>query len=110
VFPPGNDRQTGRREGRAPSQNGTHAVGVTAELPGSLRQALQVNSGLQILANPWSPPGWMKANDALDNINDQGTLLPSANGPLADYFVKFIQAYETLAYRSMRSRPRTSRE
>ena len=60
----------------------------------ALQQALQVNPGLQILANPWSPPGWMKANDALDNINDQGTLLPSAYGPLAEYFVKFVQAYE----------------
>ena len=61
----------------------------------ALQQALQVNPGLQILANPWSPPGWMKANDALDNINDQGTLLPSAYGPFAEYFVKFIQAYES---------------
>ena len=59
----------------------------------ALRAALAVNPGLQILANPWSPPGWMKANGSLDNINDQGTLLPSAYGPLADYFVKFIQAY-----------------
>jgi glucosylceramidase len=61
----------------------------------TLRQALQVNPGLQILANPWSPPGWMKANGSLDNINGQGTLLPSAYGPLAEYFVKFIQAYES---------------
>jgi O-glycosyl hydrolase len=48
-----------------------------------LQQALQINPGLQILANPWSPPGWMKANDALDNINDQGTLLASAYSPFA---------------------------
>ena len=62
----------------------------------ALQAALAVDPGLQILANPWSPPGWMKANDALDNSNDQGTLLPSAYGPLADYFVKFIQAYASL--------------
>jgi glucosylceramidase len=61
----------------------------------ALQQALQINPGLQILANPWSPPGWMKANDALENINDQGTLLPSAYAPFAEYFVKFIQAYES---------------
>ncbi|MGZ6589632.1 MAG: glycoside hydrolase family 30 protein [Solirubrobacteraceae bacterium] len=61
----------------------------------ALQQALRVNPGLQILANPWSPPGWMKANGSLDNSNDQGTLLASAYGPLADYFVKFIQAYES---------------
>jgi O-glycosyl hydrolase len=35
----------------------------------------------------------MKSNGSLDNVNGQGTLLPSAYGPLANYFVKFIQAY-----------------
>jgi glucosylceramidase len=59
-----------------------------------LQQALTVNPGLQILANPWSPPGWMKSNDSLDNVNDQGTLLLSAYAPLASYFVKVIQTYE----------------
>jgi glucosylceramidase len=61
----------------------------------TLQQALQINPGLQISANPWSPPAWMKANDSLDNTNLQGTLLTSAYGPLANYFVKFIQAYES---------------
>jgi glucosylceramidase len=60
----------------------------------TLQQALTVNPGLQILANPWSPPGWMKTNDSLDNVGALGRLLPSAYGPLADYFVKFIQAYQ----------------
>ncbi len=60
----------------------------------TLQQALAVNPGLRILANPWSPPGWMKTNDALDNVGAQGRLLPSAYGPLANYLVKFIQAYE----------------
>jgi len=59
----------------------------------TLQQALQVDPGLEIFANLWSPPGWMKANDALGNQNDQGTLLPSGYQPLADYFVKAIQQY-----------------
>jgi O-glycosyl hydrolase len=59
----------------------------------TLRQALAINPGLQILANPWSPPGWMKANDSLDNQNDAGTLLTGDYGALASYFVKVIQAY-----------------
>jgi glucosylceramidase len=59
----------------------------------TLLQALAINPDLEILANPWSPPGWMKANDALDNLNDQGTLLTSAYQPLANYFVKVLQAY-----------------
>jgi glucosylceramidase len=60
----------------------------------SVKQALAINPGLQIAANPWSPPAWMKANDSLANDDLQGTLLPSAYQPLANYFVKFIQAYE----------------
>ena len=59
----------------------------------TLQQALAINPGLQILANPWSPPGWMKANDSLGNQNDSGTLLSADYGALAGYFVKVIQAY-----------------
>jgi glucosylceramidase len=59
----------------------------------ALRQALAENHSLEVLANPWSPPGWMKANDALDNEGHAGTLLPSAYKPLAQYFVKFLKAY-----------------
>jgi glucosylceramidase len=61
----------------------------------TLRQVLAVNPGLELLANPWSPPAWMKANDSLGNTSGQGTLLPSAYAPLANYFVKFLQGYTT---------------
>lgn len=61
----------------------------------TLQQALAVNPGLEILASPWSPPGWMKSNDSLDNIGANGRLLSSAHGPLARYIVKFIQAYQS---------------
>ncbi len=59
----------------------------------TLRQILRANPQVQILASPWSPPGWMKANDALGNPGERGRLLPSAFGPLASYFVRFIDAY-----------------
>ncbi len=59
----------------------------------ALREAQALNPQLELMANPWSPPGWMKANDSLDNRNHTGTLLPSAYQPLAEYFVKFLQAY-----------------
>jgi glucosylceramidase len=66
----------------------------TSYLIPTLQQALAINPGLEILANPWSPPAWMKSNDSLDNLGGSGRLLPSAFGPLARYIVKFIQAYE----------------
>jgi glucosylceramidase len=51
---------------------------------------------LQILANPWSPPGWMKANDALTNNYPGGSLLPASYQALASYFVKFLRDYAYL--------------
>ncbi|HET9102898.1 MAG TPA: glycoside hydrolase family 30 beta sandwich domain-containing protein [Solirubrobacteraceae bacterium] len=60
----------------------------------ALRTALALNPKAQLLAAPWSPPAWMKANGLLSNPADAiGTLLPSAYGPLAQYFVKFLTAY-----------------
>ncbi|WP_051967364.1 ricin-type beta-trefoil lectin domain protein [Kitasatospora mediocidica] len=58
-----------------------------------LKEALALNPGLKLMANPWSPPGWMKANGQMNNTNHAGTLLPSSYGPLAQYFVKFLQGY-----------------
>jgi glucosylceramidase len=58
-----------------------------------LHYMLQIDPHVELLANPWSPPGWMKANDALNNIKQQGVLLPRYYGALARYFVKFIEAY-----------------
>ncbi|HET8844645.1 MAG TPA: glycoside hydrolase family 30 beta sandwich domain-containing protein, partial [Ktedonobacteraceae bacterium] len=54
-----------------------------------LKQALQINPNIKIMATPWSPPGWMKTTDSMEG----GTLKPEAYEPLANYFVKFIQAY-----------------
>lgn len=59
----------------------------------TVRGALAIDPNLDILATPWSPPPWMKANDAFDNVAGRGTLLRSAYRPLAQYFVKFIRAY-----------------
>lgn len=55
----------------------------------ALRQALSINPSIKILATPWSPPGWMKTSDSMIG----GTLKSYHNSVLADYFVKFIQAY-----------------
>ena len=59
----------------------------------TLRQVLAADPATEVLAAPWSPPGWMKSNDALGNPSGHATLLPGAYGPFARYFVRFIQAY-----------------
>ena len=56
-----------------------------------LREALALNPSLKIIASPWSPPGWMKTSGSMI----QGALLPSAYSPLAKYFVRFVEEYET---------------
>ncbi len=55
-----------------------------------LKDALAINPALKIMATPWSPPAWMKSNGSLNG----GSLNTDAYGPYAQYFVKFIQAYQ----------------
>src|SRR4030081_2906154 len=60
------------------------------------RQALAIPRGMFIIANPWSPPAWMKTNQRSDNFDRTGTLLPTDYRPLAAYFVRFLKAYRRL--------------
>ena len=57
-----------------------------------LRQALALNPALKVIATPWSPPAWMKTSGSLIG----GRLIddPRIYGAYAQYFVKFIQAYQ----------------
>ncbi len=55
-----------------------------------LREALHFNPGLKLMATPWVLPSWMQTGMTSPFA---GTILPAAYKPLADYFVKFIQAY-----------------
>jgi len=55
-----------------------------------IRSARQLNPQMKLMANPWSPPGWMKSSGSMVG----GTLLTNMYGPFANYFVKFIQAYQ----------------
>jgi glucosylceramidase len=59
----------------------------------ALRLMRRIDPAVQILANPWSPPAWMKANQLAGNAGFAGTLLAADYQPLAEYFVKFLQAY-----------------
>jgi glucosylceramidase len=52
--------------------------------------ARKVNPDLFFFSSPWSPPGWMKANNSLLG----GSMRKSSYGPYAKYFVKFLRAYQ----------------
>jgi glucosylceramidase len=61
-----------------------------------LQQARALSPNLKFMANPWSPPAWMKTNGSMLGVANAttGTLNASAYGPLAQYFVRFLQAYQ----------------
>jgi glucosylceramidase len=46
---------------------------------------------IKFYASPWSPPAWMKTNN---NMLRGGKLLPRYNQLWANYYTKFIKAYE----------------
>ena len=54
-----------------------------------LRDALRINPGLTLMANPWSAPGWMKTSDSMIT----GSLKPEYYDAYAKYFVKFLKGY-----------------
>jgi glucosylceramidase len=60
----------------------------------TLKQMLKINSAVDLITTEWTAPSWMKANDKPDDLGRSGTLLPSAYPALAQYLVKFIQAYQ----------------
>jgi glucosylceramidase len=77
-----------------------------------LQQAKQLNPQLKIMANPWSPPGWMKNPATVSPVSMMGgnLLLTSTNETaFANYFVKYIQAYQSagipIDYISLQNEP-----
>ena len=57
-----------------------------------IKRAIAATGGkLTLYASPWSPPAWMKSNN---NMLKGGKLLPEYRQSWADYYVKFIKAYE----------------
>ena len=55
-----------------------------------LREARQANPDLFLFSSPWSPPGWMKSNGSMLG----GNIQRRSFAPYANYFLKFLQAYE----------------
>ncbi len=57
-----------------------------------IKQAMDmIGEDLVFYASPWSPPAFMKTNN---NMLRGGKLLPEFRQTWADYYVKFIEAYE----------------
>ena len=57
-----------------------------------IKQAMIAAGGkLTLFASPWSPPAWMKDNN---DMKHGGKLKPEYRQPWANYYVKFIKAYE----------------
>lgn len=55
-----------------------------------LREARKANPDLFLFSSPWSPPGWMKSNGSMLGGNMHRQYMAC----YANYFVKFLQAYE----------------
>jgi glucosylceramidase len=55
-----------------------------------LAQARTINPAVKIVALPWSPPAWMKTNGSMNG----GSMIIANFPSLAQYFVKFLQAYQ----------------
>ena len=63
-----------------------------------LKEILAINPDLKIIGSPWTPPKWMKV-DNLTNMRPydswtDGHLSPLHYDTYAEYFVKFIQAFQ----------------
>jgi glucosylceramidase len=55
-----------------------------------LREARKQNPGLFLFSSPWSPPGWMKANNSMLGGGMRKLSFP----PYARYFLKFLEGYQ----------------
>jgi glucosylceramidase len=69
-------------------------------------QARSLNPALRVKAVPWSAPGWMKDNGRMDQM---GWLKSEYYPMYAQYFVKYIQAYQAagipVTYISVQNEP-----
>ncbi len=55
-----------------------------------IKQILSIHPNLKILGSPWSPPVWMKDNNATKG----GSLKPEYYHVYADYFVKYLKGMQ----------------
>ena len=63
-----------------------------------IKDALAINPNLQLVASPWSAPGWMKTPSIIYGSDANGTntqLQTQYYQAWADYFVKWIKGYQS---------------
>jgi glucosylceramidase len=77
-----------------------------------IKQAVALNPQMKLMANPWSPPGWMKDPASMSPVSMLGgTLLMTSSNEtaFANYFVKYLEAYKTagvnIDYISLQNEP-----
>jgi glucosylceramidase len=56
-----------------------------------IKAAQALNPQMKLMANPWSPPAWMKDTATMSG----GSLNTADYTAFANYFVKYLQAYKT---------------
>ena len=63
-----------------------------------LKEILAINPDLKIMAAPWTCPKWMKIKSLTDPVGydswTAGTLNPACYEDYAEYFVRFVKAFE----------------
>jgi glucosylceramidase len=79
-----------------PTQNFALTTHDTGHIIPVIKDALAINPNLRIVASPWSAPAWMKNTGSLicHVNNTDGVLLSQYYQAWADYFVKWINAYQ----------------
>jgi glucosylceramidase len=96
------DMPAGQTDPNLTNFNITHDLQCIIPL---LKQIKTINPALSIMANPWSPPGWMKTSGSMIG----GNLQTQFRTAWANYFVKFVQAYAAqglpINYISMQNEP-----
>jgi len=86
---------------QGPTNNPTQYFGLTSMDTGHIipviKDALAVNPNMTLFGSPWSPPAWMKSNGSMicNTGSGNASLNSSDYQPWADYFVKWIQAYQS---------------
>jgi len=63
-----------------------------------IQSAKALNPQMKLMANPWSPPGWMKDPSTVSPVSMMGGSLlmtPTTETAFANYFVKYLKAYQS---------------